>query len=283
VHYTMSLFICSLNSGSNGNCYYVGNHNEAVLIDAGLSCKETEKRFDRLNLDIKKVKAIFISHEHIDHISGLEAIARKYQLPVYINQKTLANSGLKLEASLINDFDTNAEIKVGKLSVVAFSKFHDAADAHSFVVKSGTLTIGVFTDIGSVCKQLMHHFKQCNAAFLEANYDEEMLQNGAYPAYLKKRISGKYGHLSNRQALELMQKHKPPFMTHLFLAHLSKENNHPDLVTQLFKQHASHTKIEIASRTKETALFQILPSARNGVKISMNPSKMNQLSLFENF
>lgn len=92
-----------------------------------------------------------------------------------------------------------------------------------------------------------------------------------------------YGHLSNRQALELMQKHKPPFMTHLFLAHLSKENNHPDLVTQLFKQHASHTKIEIASREKESEVYQIFPSARNGVKISMNASRLNQLSLFENF
>lgn len=279
----MSLFISSLNSGSNGNCYYVGNHTEAVLIDAGLSCKETEKRFDRLNLDIKKVKAIFISHEHIDHISGLEAIARKYKMPVYINQKTLANSGLKLDASLINDFDANTEIKVGKLSVLAFPKFHDAADAHSFVVKSGTITIGVFTDIGSVCKQLIHHFRQCNAAFLEANYDEEMLQNGTYPAYLKKRICGKHGHLSNRQALELMQKHKPPFMTHLFLAHLSKENNHPDLVRELFKQHASATNIEIAGRYNETAVFQIYPSARTRIKIPVFPSQLNQLSLFESY
>ena len=103
----MSLQIASLNSGSNANCYFIGNSSEAVLIDAGLSCRETEKRMKRLELDIKKIKAIFISHEHADHIAGLEVLSKKYQLPVYITPATLRNSRLKLEPHLINAFIKN--------------------------------------------------------------------------------------------------------------------------------------------------------------------------------
>jgi phosphoribosyl 1,2-cyclic phosphodiesterase len=100
----MSLFIASLNSGSNGNCYYIGNHDEAVLVDAGISCRETEKRMDRLGLNMRKVKAIFVSHEHTDHISGINTLSKKHQLPVYITNATLQNGGLKINEQLVKSF-----------------------------------------------------------------------------------------------------------------------------------------------------------------------------------
>ena len=128
----MSLFVASLNSGSNGNCYYVGNDQEAVLVDAGISCRETERRMRRLGLNLSNVKAIFISHEHGDHIRGVEVLSRRYQVPVYITEKTLAYT--KVDASLVNHFGTHESITIGGLSVKAFPKFHDAVDPHSFTI-----------------------------------------------------------------------------------------------------------------------------------------------------
>ena len=230
----MSLFIASLNSGSNGNCYYVGNSSGAVLIDAGISCRETEVRMRRLHLQMQTVKAVFISHEHADHIQGLSVLAKKYKLPVYITEATLRNCGDIIKNTIpINPFTPHQPVQVGSLFITAFPKQHDAAEPHSFIITDEDVTIGVFTDIGTPCYHVIHYFKQCHAAFLEANYDEAMLAQGRYPYHLKKRISGTHGHLSNSQALELFIRHGPPFMSHLFLSHLSKENNHPQLVEGL--------------------------------------------------
>ena len=110
----MSLFIASLNSGSNGNCYYIGNSHEAVLIDAGISCRETERRMHRLGLSLKKVKAIFVSHEHSDHISGIPVLAKKHQLPVYITPATLQSGGLVIDESLIRPFAVDHQVIIGR-------------------------------------------------------------------------------------------------------------------------------------------------------------------------
>jgi phosphoribosyl 1,2-cyclic phosphodiesterase len=253
----MALQITSLNSGSNGNCYYVGNDSEAVLIDAGISCRETEKRMLGLGLSMQKVKAIFISHEHADHITGLPVIAKKFSLPVFTTPPTYAKSGQQIPSSLLNWFKPNEPIWVGELCITAFAKKHDAADANSFVINCKGITVGVFTDIGEPCSNVIHHFKQCHAAFLESNYDEDMLENGRYPYYLKNRIRGAYGHLSNKQALEIFIRHRPSFMSHLLLAHLSKDNNDPALVQSLFEKHAGKIKITVASRHECTPLFSV--------------------------
>jgi len=277
----MSLFISSLNSGSNGNCYYIGNEKEAVLIDAGISCRETEKRMKRLGLNIKKVKAIFISHEHRDHISGVITLSKKHQLPVYITEDTHKSSRIWLEKHLLFRFTESENIQVGDLRIKAFSKFHDASDPHSFIISSSSVTIGVFTDIGTVCKNLIRHFKQCHAAFLEANYDEDMLMNGDYPVYLKKRISDGQGHLSNDEALNLFIKHKPAFMSHLILSHLSKNNNKSEIVNELFSKYAGVTNIIVASRDEESAVFHINPLSKSDKKNSIKKSEIQkQLTLF---
>jgi phosphoribosyl 1,2-cyclic phosphodiesterase len=253
----MSVFITSLNSGSNGNCYYIGNEHEAVLVDAGISCRETEKRINRLGLSIQKVKAIFISHEHSDHISGVPVLAKKYNIPVYITPKTLLYLKVNPDEHRIIHFIAYQPVTIGELVITAFPKFHDAIEPHSFVITCRDITIGVFTDIGAACKHLISHFSKCHAAFLEANYDDEMLDNGGYPYHLKRRIRGGHGHLSNKQALELFLAHKPAFMSHLLLAHLSKNNNDPDLVYELFNTHANGTEVIVASRYEETAVYCI--------------------------
>ena len=257
----MSLYITSLNSGSNGNCYYVGNEEEAVLIDAGLSCKETERRMSRLGLHMNKVKAIFVSHEHIDHVRGLAGLADKYGMPVYVTDATRKGCyHLRQECAFI--FEAHVPVNIGSLSITGFPKFHDAADPHSFNITCNGITVGVFTDIGATCKQLIGYFKKCHAAFLEANYDEEMLSNGSYPHFLKSRITGGVGHLSNTQALELFTNHKPPFMSHLYLAHLSKDNNCPKLVQELFEKNARGTRVMVASRYEEMEVLHVGGTSR---------------------
>ncbi len=250
----MSLYITSLNSGSNGNCYYIGNEEEAILIDAGISCRETERRMKRLNLHMQKVKAIFVSHEHTDHIRGVPVLARKYRLPVYITAPTLTHSGMQLEGLSFRAFEP---IQIGRLQITAFPKHHDASDPHSFIIHNDNIRIGVFTDIGIPCDQLISHFSQCHAAFLETNYDEEMLEKGRYPYFLKNRIRGGKGHLSNTQALEVFKTHRPSYMSHLFLSHLSRDNNDPALVHALFTEHAADTAIIVASRYEETGVYRI--------------------------
>ncbi len=253
----MSLFISSLNSGSSGNCYYIGNNDEAILVDAGISCKEIEKRMKRLGLSIQKIKAVFISHEHSDHINGLRVLSKKYQLPAYVTKDILRFGRLKLEKNLINFFSANKSVTIGNLLITAFPKFHDAADPYSFIVSCDQVKVGVFTDIGLACKNVINYFRQCHAAFLETNYDDIMLEQGKYPYVLKTRIRGGMGHLSNKQALDLFTTYKPSFMTHLFLSHLSENNNCPKLVEQLFNQHAYGVKMIVASRYKETEVYHI--------------------------
>lgn len=253
----MSLFITSLNSGSNGNCYYIGNDTEAILVDAGISCTEIEKRMKRLGLSMHKVKAVFISHEHTDHVSGVYVLTKKYHLPVYITNTTVTSCRLRLEKHLITSLTAHAPVVIGDLSITAFPKFHDAADPCSFIVRCNNIVVGVFTDIGAPCKNVIDHFKQCHAAFLESNYDDTMLEEGRYPYFLKNRIRGGNGHLSNVQALKLFTAHKPSFMSHLFLSHLSKNNNCPLLVERLFNEHCGGVKMIIASRYEETAVYHI--------------------------
>ncbi len=253
----MPLFVTSLNSGSNANCYYVGNETEAVLIDAGLSCRETELRMKKLGLSMQHVKAIFISHEHSDHIRGLPVITKKHPIPVYITQPTLAGAGLNPKYMRVASFQAHKPVMVGNLQITAFPKFHDAADPHSFIIQHDDVTVGVFTDIGTICEQVIRYFQQCHAVFLEANYDTEMLERGGYPAYLKRRIRGGHGHLSNAHALQLFTTCKPNHLSHLFLSHLSKNNNCPKLVHNLFTAHADGTEIIVASRYEETALYKL--------------------------
>lgn len=261
----MSVEVCAIASGSNGNCYYVGNDTEAVLIDAGIACKEIESRMKRAGLSLQKVKAVFVSHEHTDHISGLPALAKKHGLPVYISEATLKSSRLWFEKSLLQHFTATEDVTVGELLIHPFSKLHDAADPFSFVVSHGGVHVGVITDIGRACDNVVSRFSKCHAVFLESNYDEQMLHKGRYPQMLKARIRNGFGHLSNTQALELFRKHRSPSLTHLFLSHLSYNNNCPKLVEELFAAHAGDVQMIVTSRSRETAVYNIAPLSKLAV------------------
>lgn len=276
------MFICSLNSGSNANCYYLGNQEEAILVDGGLSCRETVKRLKRVGLSIKKIKAIFVSHEHGDHVHGVPALSKKFQLPVYITRNTLEQGKLEIRDDLIEPLRAYAPVTIGELTITAFPKLHDACDPLSFLVECGSVKVGVFTDIGAPCEHVVRHFEQCHAAFLEANYDEDLLSNGSYPIYLKNRIRGEKGHMSNEQALELFARHRPAHMSHLLLSHLSRENNSPKIVKNAFTKIAAGTEIIIASRDRESRLYHIRnsPVRTFSVRVPKMAYAQSQLSLF---
>lgn len=263
------LQVAALNTGSNGNCFYIGNGQEAILVDAGISCREIEKRMRRLQLEMSRVRAVFITHEHTDHISGLASLVRKFELPVYITNLTLQHSRLQLDAQWVRSFVANKPVKVGGLVVKPFRKAHDAVDPHSFMISCDGIHVGVITDIGHHSREVISHFKQCHAVFLESNYCEDMLWKGTYPYPLKKRISGGQGHISNRQALELFLEHRGRQLSHLFLSHLSGNNNTPEVVHELFKPHQHLAKIIVASRFEETPVYQIGKAVARQAQLSL--------------
>jgi len=279
----MAMMVTSLNSGSNANCYYVGCGEEAILIDAGLSCRETEKRMANLSLSMSSVKAIFISHEHSDHIRGLAKLSTKHNLPVYITTSTLKKCSVFLQDEFVKPLIAEKPVKIGGLTIFPFAKKHDAIDPLSFMIEANGVRVSVITDIGVACERVVHYFSQSHAAFLEANYDEEMLANGNYPYYLKRRISGGYGHLSNSLALQLFVNHKSSYLSHIFLSHLSKDNNCPERVNKLFTEHASATKIIVASRFKETPVYYVTGDDECFVeeKVVIVNSQMHLFSIHE--
>ncbi len=253
----MPLFISSIASGSNGNCYYVGNGREAILVDAGISCRQIERRMAGQGLSMQEVKAIFVSHEHTDHVKGLSVLANKYQLPVFLTNGTRRGCKLAIPDRLLHPLTDMQRIGVGDLVVTSFRKCHDAADPHSFLIEGDGYAVGVFTDIGRACERVVDFFGRCDAAFLEANYDVDMLMQGRYPFFLKNRIRGGYGHLSNAEALELFIECRSPKLSHLFLSHLSRDNNDPELVYKLFDEHRGSTEVIIAGRYAETAVYEL--------------------------
>ena len=248
---------CSIASGSNGNCYYVSKGEDAVLIDVGINTKHVLLRMERLGIDPKGIKAIFITHEHSDHIKGLSVFSKRFQIPVYITSGSYQGTKLKMPEELIHIIRADQKVQIGELGVMGIPKYHDAKEPCSFVVTDGMLNISIMTDLGRGCDNVKHVIAHSDILLLESNYDEQMLHQGRYSYFLKNRISGGWGHLSNAAALSLFLEHKSTRLKHLILGHLSGENNTVELVDELFRPHCDGIVLSIAERTHETPLFCI--------------------------
>lgn len=246
---------CSIASGSNGNCYYVASGVDAVLVDIGINTKHVELRMAKLGLDPSAIKAIFITHEHTDHIRGLSVFCKRYQIPVYITAGSYKGSRLHLPGELVHIIPIDAQIQIGGLRILAVPKYHDAKEPCSFVVTDGKNNISIMTDIGRGCDNIKHVIRHSDVLLLESNYDEEMLECGRYSYYLKNRIRGGWGHISNTVALELFLTYRSARLKHLILGHLSAENNTVERVLETFTPHCQHIKLSIASRHEESELF----------------------------
>lgn len=249
------LEICAIASGSNGNCYYIGNEKDAVLIDAGISAKQISARMFERGLNPAKVKALFISHEHSDHMRGARGVNKKMNLPVYLTAKTHHGSYKNLRPDYPKYFVPGDEIEVGEFTIHTFIKNHDASEPCSFRIQYKNINVGVFTDIGEPCKNVMSHLKLCDGLFLETNYDVKMLWDGSYPYFLKKRVDSELGHLSNDQAFNLLQNHAGDNLKCVFLSHLSKENNTPETALKSMLSLTSRFEIKLTSRYEAGEVF----------------------------
>lgn len=232
--------MCSIASGSSGNCIYVGSDNHHILIDAGISGKRVEAGLRELELSGKDIDGILLTHEHSDHIKGLGVLARKYGVPIYATPGTAgavkAMSGLgRIDDSLFVEIHADQDFQIGDLKVSPFHISHDAAEPVAYRIACGEKKMAVATDLGVYTDYTVEHLKGLDVLLLEANHDIHMLQVGAYPYYLKQRISGDLGHLSNETAGKLLCEVLHDDLKAIVLGHLSKENNYAELAYETVK------------------------------------------------
>ncbi len=222
-----------LASGSSGNACYVESDNARVLIDAGLSAREIERRLAQVGVEPSSLDGLIITHEHSDHIKGAGPLTRRYNLPLYINEKTLESGHKKLgKLPQPEIIETGRTFTIKDLNVETFTKCHDAADPVGVVLSLNGVRIGVATDLGRSTRLIEDRLKGCQALIIEFNHDPVMLDQGPYPLYLKRRIKGSDGHLSNEQAGDLLKVVSHGNLKQVVLAHLSEKNNDPEKAHQ---------------------------------------------------
>lgn len=254
-----SVIAISLQSGSSGNCTYVETGKVKLLFDAGISSIQARERLSAFGRDIRDVNALIISHDHSDHVRHAGVYQRRYGLPVYITSKTLERSIKKLDLGRLNDviyFSVGNTINFDNVSVQTIPCPHDGVDGAVFAVSSGDKCLGIMTDLGHAFRELFTIIPALDGIFIESNYDPEMLARGPYPAFLKQRIRGPEGHLSNREAAELLL--AGDRLQWACLSHLSHNNNNPETALQTHRDIVGHTlKLHTASRFTSTGILAI--------------------------
>ena len=230
----------SIASGSSGNCICVGNDANHVMVDVGITGKRVDAGMASFDLKTSDMDGILITHEHSDHISGLGVISRKYGLPIYSTAKTIEaikeNKYLgSIDPGLFHVIEPDKEFIIGELTIRPIHISHDAADPVAYIVSDGKKKIGVITDLGCYDDYIVENIKGLNGILLEANHDVNMLRVGPYPYYLKHRIAGDFGHLSNELSGQLLGQILHDDMEHVLLGHLSKENNYERLAYETVK------------------------------------------------
>lgn len=226
--------LCSIASGSSGNCICVGSDECHVLIDAGISGKRIEKGLNSIDLKAEEMQGILITHEHIDHIAGLGVLARRYGIPVYATAGTIdailhTKSVGKIDESLFHEIEPEVDFNIGDLTIEPIEISHDAAAPVAYKIKQPGKSMAVMTDLGVYTDKIVEKLQKLDVLLLEANHDVHMLQVGNYPYPLKQRILGKRGHLSNEHCGQLLGKVLHDDFKTVFLGHLSLENNYPEL------------------------------------------------------
>ena len=235
----MSMRFCSLGSGSEGNALIVevrqGASTSRLMMDCGFGLAETESRLARAGLSPANLDGIVVTHEHSDHLGGVARFARKHLTPVWLTHGTARLlSERALPQALINYVDPHEAFQVNDIAVHPYTVPHDANEPVQYVFGDGAVRLGVLTDVGTTTTHIENSLKDCDALVLEANHDREMLSVGPYPASLKARVAGRFGHLDNDTAAELLGRIKSPKLQHILCAHLSKQNNTEELARQAF-------------------------------------------------
>ncbi len=235
-----SVRVCLLASGSRGNSTLIEADNCRILIDAGLSGIETERRLATLGLSGEDLDAIFVTHEHHDHVGGIGPLSRRFDLPVHIDRQTHAALPKLGKIDRLHYFTAGETFLCRDIPVTPFSTTHDAVNPVGFTIETSEGKVGFATDLGIPTRLVAEQLKACRVLILEANHDVELLLNGPYPWELKQRIRSRHGHLSNDDSCRLLEDISWTGLEAVFLAHLSEENNCPEIVEKQFRQLLSH-------------------------------------------
>ena len=257
--------VAALASGSSGNCFYIENNGKGILIDAGISSKQIVERLHMLKKSPEKIRGIFITHEHSDHIKGVDVFARQFRVPIYVTKKTVREAKIEGKTicsnrDLIKYIRNDETVEVGGMRVGAFSKSHKCADPVSYNIENGK-KVSVITDVGYACGNVIANVADSDFIFLESNHDEIKLERGPYPYFLKQWIRSNTGHLSNMQAALCVLEHGSPKLKNIVLSHLSKTNNTEKLAMETFDHLLKYRKdlnpkVTLSTREKPTPLFK---------------------------
>lgn len=230
----MKIDFISLQSGSNGNCYYLGTEEYGVLIDAGIPLKQIKQSLKNVGLSFDKVVAVFVTHDHADHIKSLSAIGEKCHIPIYATELTHQgiNRNYCMSEKLVQSVrfvEKDTPLLFRDMVITPFEVPHDGTDNVGYHISIAGTVFCFVTDLGYIPDTITKYIRTAHYLIIESNYDEEMLHSGHYPRFLKERISGKAGHLSNSATAAFLAKEIEEHLQHIWLCHLSGENNHPEL------------------------------------------------------
>jgi phosphoribosyl 1,2-cyclic phosphodiesterase len=246
------LTVCSLGSGSRGNATYISDGNTSVLIDAGFSAKELERRMSLKGISPESLNAIVISHEHADHVNGVSLLSRKYHIPVCVSSETYKAASPKIgNVFEIRQFVPGSGFAINDLTVHPFSISHDAKDPCGFTIRRNGTKIGIATDLGIATHVVREHLKGCRVLILEANHDPEMLMNGPYPWFLKQRVRGRTGHLSNHDTARLLKEILHDGLTHVVLGHISQKNNTVEKALSVVGEAINASRINLCASVQD--------------------------------
>lgn len=251
---------CSLASGSKGNCIYIGTNQTKILIDAGISARAIQKKLQEINVDLADIDAILVTHEHVDHINGLNTLACKMGIPVFANTETAKGiTEYFHDCPKFKIFSTGETFEFGDLEIHPFSIQHDTMDPVAFTIRLDSLKLGFCTDLGFVTSLVQNQLRDCDYLYLEANHQPSMVHASPRPEFLKKRILGRSGHLSNEACGQLLCQIASPRLKHVRLAHLSKECNTPEtalsVVQSLLKEKQIDLQVDVALQETTSSLI----------------------------
>lgn len=261
----MKIKFISLASGSSGNCYYLGTDKHGILIDAGIGIRTIKKELKEINVSLSNVCAVFITHDHADHIKAVGHLGEKYNIPVYstkeihegINKSYCMTEKLSTSVHYINK---NEPMKIDEFKISAFEVPHDGTDNVGYCIEIGDKIFSFLTDLGHITETAAHYICKANYLILEANYDLEMLRMGPYPKYLKERISGPNGHMSNTDTAEFLAENINENLKYIWLCHLSKDNNHPELAYKTVEWKLKSKGVIVGKDVQLIALKRSSPS-----------------------
>lgn len=255
----------SFGSGSSGNCYFIGNASTGLLIDAGIGVRTVRKYLKNLGLDFENIWGVFITHDHADHIKAVGPIGEKHHVPVYTTRKV--HEGIQRSYAVTEKLYSSKKyiekgetVQVGEFKVTAFEVSHDATDNVGYTIEYKEKRFTFATDLGYIGEEVAKHLELAHYLVLEANYDLQMLQQGPYPIYLKNRIIAETGHLSNDQTGMFLAENYKEHLQHVFLCHLSRENNLPEIAYTTVQNHLEEKQIVVGKDLELVTLDRLNPS-----------------------